>query len=150
MIGMHPFFVSVTEVQHNPATKSLEISFRIFTDDFENTLRMHFPGKKIDLIHPPNNGSMDSLVKTYILQKTKWQVNGQMKTPEFIGFEQIEESIWGYFEITGVPTLNELKIHNPILYEYKKEQINMVHIRNGNSRQSRKLDNPDADWTFTF
>jgi hypothetical protein len=73
-----------------------------------------------------------------------------MKTPEFIGFEQIEESIWGYFEITGVPTLNELKIHNPILYEYKKEQINMVHIRNGNSRQSRKLDNPDADWTFTF
>ena len=30
----HPIYVSVTEIEHNAAEKTLEISCRIFTDDF--------------------------------------------------------------------------------------------------------------------
>ena len=34
----HPLFVSVTEINHNAADKNLEISCKIFIDDFEKTL----------------------------------------------------------------------------------------------------------------
>jgi hypothetical protein len=30
----HPFFISVTEINHNSGDKNLEISCKIFTDDF--------------------------------------------------------------------------------------------------------------------
>jgi hypothetical protein len=150
LLLLHPFFVSVTEINHNAKEKSLEISVRVFTDDFENTLRMFAPNQKVDLMTPPAGGSMDSLVKKYVLQKVTLEVNGQKRIMQYIGFERVEESIWTYFEISGVTELKQLKINNPILYEYRKEQINMIHIINGENRQSRKLDNPVADWTFKF
>ena len=34
----HPIYVSVTEIEHNAKDKTLEISCKIFTDDFEKTL----------------------------------------------------------------------------------------------------------------
>ncbi len=146
----HPFFVSVTEINHNKQDQTLEMSIRIFTDDFENTLRMYAPGKKVDLMNPPAGGSMDSLVKSYLQTKITLEVNGAGKIMQYVGFERVEESVWVYFEITGVPELKKLKIKDPILFEYKKEQINMVHVISGSNRQSRKLDNPVADWEFTF
>jgi hypothetical protein len=150
VVFFHPFFVSVTEINHNQQEESLEISIRVFTDDLENTLRMFAPGKKVDLMNPPANGAMDSLVKSYMLNKIKLEVNGAGKTMQYVGFERVEESIWAYFEIPGVPRLKKLKIKDPILYEYKPEQINMIHVISGGNRQSRKLDNPVADWEFNF
>ena len=34
---MHPFFISVIEVNHNAKDATVEISVRIFNEDFENT-----------------------------------------------------------------------------------------------------------------
>ena len=34
----HPFFVSVTEMNHNAKDKTLEISCKLFADDFEKGL----------------------------------------------------------------------------------------------------------------
>ena len=39
MSAHHPIFVSVTQIDHNATDKTLEISCKIFTDDFEQTLR---------------------------------------------------------------------------------------------------------------
>jgi hypothetical protein len=35
----HPIFVTVTEIEQNIKEKSVEISCKIFTDDFEKALR---------------------------------------------------------------------------------------------------------------
>ena len=35
----HPIYVSVTEIQHNAKDKTLEISCKIFTSDFEAILK---------------------------------------------------------------------------------------------------------------
>ncbi len=147
---LHPFFVSVTEIHHNNQEKTLEISLRVFTDDFENTLKMYAPGQKVDLINPPVVADMDSLINKYVTNKLRIVVNGQPKTLRYVGFERVKESVWCYFEIGQVETLQTIKIHNPVLYEYKKEQINMIHVVDGDKRQSRKLDNPEADWVFRF
>ncbi|HXL58320.1 MAG TPA: DUF6702 family protein, partial [Chitinophagaceae bacterium] len=42
---IHPFFVSMTDINYNSKEKELEISVRIFTDDFENTLRKYHSTK---------------------------------------------------------------------------------------------------------
>jgi len=149
-LWLHPFFVSVTEINHNAAEKTLEISVRTFTDDLENILRERYPNRKVDLINPAAGGAMDTLIKFYLLEKMSFNVNGSGKKPVYIGFERVDESVWSFFEIAGVSELKTLKIHNAVLYDYKPEQINMVHVVKGKERQSRKLDNPEADWEFRF
>ena len=37
-VNPHPIFVSVTEIEHNAVEKTLEISCKLFVDDFEKSL----------------------------------------------------------------------------------------------------------------
>jgi len=139
---MHPFFVSVIEINHNAPEKLLETSVRIFTDDFEKTLKMRFPGKNIDLYQLAANGATDSLMSQYLTEKMSITVNGKPVKFKYIGSERVEESTWCYLEVDGVSSVQSLHISNKILYEYKKEQINMQHVLVNGQRKSYKLDNP--------
>ncbi|MFX6869053.1 DUF6702 family protein, partial [Acinetobacter baumannii] len=64
---IHPFFVSVIEIQHNPKEASAEISVRIFTDDLEKTLQP-YSKEKIDLLKPINKAATDQVLSNYILK----------------------------------------------------------------------------------
>jgi hypothetical protein len=54
--------MSVTEIEHNATAKRLELSCKLFTDDFEKTLRTKYKGT-VDLTHPSNKAAMDKLVR---------------------------------------------------------------------------------------
>jgi hypothetical protein len=41
---LHPFHVSVVEINYNATDKTLEISCKIFTDDFEKVLAQNYKG----------------------------------------------------------------------------------------------------------
>jgi hypothetical protein len=45
----HPIYVSVTEIQHNAKDKTLEISCKIFTSDFEAILKSKTKSSIIDV-----------------------------------------------------------------------------------------------------
>lgn len=147
---LHPFYVSVVEINHNKPEATLETSVRIFTDDFENTLKMRFPNSRVDLYHPERNGATDSLMSRYLREKLALTVNGKPMAWQYIGSERVEESTWCYLEIQQVPVVQTLRVNNKMLYEYKKEQINMHHVLVNGQRKSHKLDNPDSEVTFSF
>ena len=44
----HPLYISVTEISHNPKDKILEISCKVFTNDFEAVLEK-MSGSRVDL-----------------------------------------------------------------------------------------------------
>jgi hypothetical protein len=43
--SLHPYYISVVEINHNATDKSLEISCKIFTNDFETTLEKNYKTK---------------------------------------------------------------------------------------------------------
>jgi hypothetical protein len=65
---VHPLHVSVTEINHNAADKTLEISCKLFTDDFEKVLSQNYK-TKVDLINPPDRPAMDKLVSATLAMK---------------------------------------------------------------------------------
>lgn len=150
LLFWHPFYVSVVELNHNAAEQTLETSVRIFTDDFENTLKMRFPGQKIDLYKTPANAQMDSLISRYLTEKMQVRLNGRVAQLRYLGFERVEESIWCYLEVTGVKSVQQLHISNRMLYEYKREQINMHHVNAAGQKKSYKLNNPETEVDFQF
>ena len=79
----HPFHVSVIEINHNAADKTLEISCKIFTDDFEKVLAKNYKAKT-DLINPPDKAAMDTLIKKYILSHLLIKADGRPVVIQYV------------------------------------------------------------------
>jgi hypothetical protein len=146
---MHPIYVSVTEIQHNAKDKTLEISCKIFTSDFEAILKSKSKSK-INLLQPSDKTLMESLVNQYIQQHLKIKVDGILKPMEFLGYEQNEDAIQSYFEIDNVSNLKKIDVQDDILYEYKSEQISIIHVIVNGNRKSTKLVNPDNSLSLNY
>ena len=146
---IHPFYVSMTDINYNDKNKSLEISVRIFTDDFENTLKKNHKDK-IDILHPANQELMNNYVSTYIQQHLQLKVNDKSVKLSFVGYEQQSESIWTYFEVDNIDNVTKVAIMNNLLHEYNTNQINMMHIKVKDEEKSNKLNYPETTVTFTF
>jgi len=145
----HPIFVSVTEIEHNVAEKTLEISCKIFTDDFETTLRKKYNGK-IDLIDAKVRSSMNPIVNDYIQKHLKLVVDGKPVTLQFLGFEQQEEGIVSFYEVKNIIQVKKVEVVNDLLYEYKPQQMEIIHVTVNGERKSNRLNNPDAKAEFLF
>ena len=147
--GSHPIFVSVTEIEHNTKDKTLEISCKIFTDDFEKTLRQAYK-TYVDLLKPKDKNAMNKLVADYVQKHLQLKVDGKPATLQFLGYEQDEEGIISYYQVNNIATVKKLDITDNILFEYKKEQLSIIHTTVNGNKQSTKLLNPDDKASFEF
>ena len=145
----HPIFVSVTEIEQNVKDQTLEISCKIFTDDLERALRKN-NRQKIDLLDTLLKTSMYGVVNNYIQAHLKIFVDGKPAKMNFLGFEQQEEGISGYFQVDKINSIKEISVTDNILYECQSQQINLLHVTVNGKRQSTKLNNPDDHALFKF
>lgn len=145
----HPIYVSVTEIEHNAKDKTLEISCKIFTDDFEKTLRSTYK-TYVDLLKPKDKNAMNKLVADYVQKHLLIKVDGKAATLQFLDYEQDEEGIVSYYQVNNIAAVKKLDITNNILFEYKKEQISIIHSSVNGNKKSTKLINPDDKVIFEF
>jgi hypothetical protein len=145
----HPFHVGVIEIQHNAKTQSLELSFKLFTDDFEKALSNRFK-TPIDLISPARHASMDSLVARYIRENFSLTVGEKRYVSRYLGFEQEKEAVFAYVEYPEIASVNGLQADCSLLYETFEDQINIFHVTMGGERKSSKLGNPARRIEFRF
>ena len=107
-LWLHPFYISMTDIVYKPGAKTLQFSVRLFTDDFEKTLRKSCKSK-VDLSDKDSKATMNPLVQQYILQHLKINVNGRDVILTFNGYQKEEESTWSFFEVAGISHLSQLK-----------------------------------------
>ena len=143
----HPYYISMTDINHNAKNKTVEVSVRIFTDDFEKTLRKNC-SCKVDLSSKGDKVAMGKLINAYITEQLHIQLDGKEKVLVYKGYQQEEESIWTYFEISAVNSLQKIELVNTILHDYRQEQINMIHIHANGNEQTEKLDYPESKWSI--
>jgi len=146
--SLHPIYVSVTEIEHNAKDKTLEISCKIFTGDLEAVLRKNNK-IKIDLLAPADKKAMEVLVSNYIQQHLKIIVNEKPVLLSFVGYEQNEETIQSYFQVDEVKSIKSMEVQDNILYEYKSEQISIIHVIVDGKRKSMKLNNPEERFKYS-
>lgn len=145
----HPFFVSVTEVEHNAQDKTLEISSKIFTDDLEAVLLKNY-GTLVDFKKTNEKASQDKLVADYLKKHLVLKADGKPLNLDYVGFEEEREAIWVYCQVTGVATVKKLEMDISILHDYTNSQINLVHATVGGDRKSNKLDYPKRTVVFEW
>ena len=82
---LHPFYVSVIDINHNTKEESVEMSIRIFTQDLEETLQKYSTAK-IDMVHPTNKAVLDKQIKvlSFILLFTISKFNFTFSSKEHL------------------------------------------------------------------
>lgn len=138
----HPFFVTVTEVEYSNKSKELGMSIKAYPDDLEETLRK-FSGKKYDVIQGDKK-QVSPAIEEYLKKHLSIKLNGINKPYQFLGYEIDRESVLMYCSITNQPGVKSIEIFSDMMYEYKPEQTNIVHIKLDEKRESFRLTSPDT------
>lgn len=144
--ALHPFYVSMIEINHNAKEKTAEISVRIFTEDLENTLKK-YGNTKIDILNPANKALADKLLNDYLQHKLQIKLNEKAVTLHYLGYEKQMESIWTYLEIKDVVNISKVAVSCSLLYDYQDKQSNIFHIKANGKEKSYKLDYPETNFT---
>ncbi|RYG00720.1 MAG: hypothetical protein EOO02_14300 [Chitinophagaceae bacterium] len=145
----HPLHVSVTEINHNETDKTLEISCKMFTDDFERILTQQYK-TKVDLINPPDRAAMEKIVSDFILRHVSIKTDGRPAKLIYLGYEKDNDAIYSYFQADDIKAVKKLEISTNIFHDLFTDQINLVHVIVGGKRKSYKLDYPQKDAQFNF
>ncbi len=145
----HPFYVSVVEINYNGKDKALEISCKVFTNDFETTLGKFVNGK-IDLADPKTKSVADKAIEGYIVKHLQIKLDGQPVPFQFVGAENEAEATWSYFQAGNINAVKKIEITDTMLYESYEAQINIIHVSVNGIRKSTKLGNPDSRAIFEF
>ena len=146
---LHPFFVSVIDINHNEKEATIEISVRCFTNDLEKMIAADTK-TTIDLSQASQKNKGDALLKAYLTKRLNLSVNGNKSTLDYVGFEIQKESTWTYFEIKNIKKLNQLNVLCEVLFGVNDQQINIFHVNAKGVRKSYELIFPKNATQFNF
>lgn len=145
----HPFHVSVAEINHNAKDKTLEISCKIFTDDFEDALTKKYKAN-VDLVQPKDKPAMDKLVSDYISNHLSIKADDKNAVMNYIGFEVENEAVYVYLQVNDVPVLKKASVTDTILHDLFTDQTEIIHVIVNGNRKSMKIDYPVSQALFQF
>ena len=145
----HPLYITVTDINHNAKDRTLEISCKMFTNDFEAVLEKTAHAK-VDLSDVKSKAANDKLIADYVEKHLLLKVDGHAVTLQFIGSEKEEDGTWSYFQVNNVPSVKKLEVNNNLLYDGFSQEINIMHAAAAGVKKSTRLDCPAAAASFEF
>ena len=111
------FYSSMTKVDYLEASKTLKFTTKMNTSHISDAIKIN-----------PNTAGFEAEVKKYVNNNFDLYVNGGAKTLTFTGSQVNGESVWVYFEASGVTDISSIKIKNTILLSTFPKQFNLVNI----------------------
>lgn len=111
------FFSSMTKADYVEGSKTLKFTTKMNTTHVSDAIKIN-----------PNTAGFEAEVKKYVNNNFDVYVNGAAKPLTFTGSQVNGESVWVYFEATGIDDINTLKIKNSILLGAYPKQVNVMNI----------------------
>ncbi len=139
----HDFYVSITEIDYNDQSKSLEVSLKIFADDIERVIEEK-EGVKLNIGEINENEKCGQYLNAYIKEHFVINVDGEEKVLEYLGHEmEKRDAVWTFFEVFDVDQPSEIKIENTILVNEYEGQQNIVYYGKSEGRPHTLMMNKD-------
>jgi hypothetical protein len=142
----HPFFVSVTEIKYKPEEKLLQISSKLFFDDFEAAVKKDLNLQGFNIMFPKDSALADTYIKTYFLKHLTVLENNKPIAFNYLGYEIQKEAAWVYLEAENIEMPSKLSIVNTLVCDYSDKQNNIVQLKGFKKEQNKNLNCEDPVW----
>ncbi|HMQ75060.1 MAG TPA: hypothetical protein PKE21_00095 [Flavobacteriales bacterium] len=123
-LSVHDFFVSILTIRHAPATRTLDLTWRITAHDIEHALENVAPLK---LGSDREHLKADSILNAYFLQHLVLMQEKQLNWT-WIGKELDGETLYCYLQVDSIASPKDLLVQNTLLQDLFYEQQNLVHV----------------------
>jgi hypothetical protein len=126
----HKFYVSVTNISYSDKDRSIQITSRIFIDDFENVLQERY-GIETHLATDAETSLANEYIEKYLRTKFLMFIDGEKEDYIFLGKKYDNDIMICYLEIPEVPIaeVKSLEVQNELLTDLFDEQQNVVHFK---------------------
>tara|TARA_R110000823_G_scaffold288314_1_gene406506 strand:+ start:15 stop:533 length:519 start_codon:yes stop_codon:yes gene_type:complete len=133
----HKFYISVTSVEYSDKDRALQITTRIFIDDFEKVLQERY-GIKGSLATREESDMADAYIEKYLRTKFMVEINDRPVDFDFLGKEYDNDIMICYLEVPKIDmsTATSISVENEVLMDIFEEQKNVVHFKLGNQKKS--------------
>lgn len=138
-LAAHPIHVTLTTIDLNPKTQALEISCKIFADDFEAAVnRANNVTLKLGSDRELQNATV--LLFNYVKQHLRVDINGKPVTNMVLIGKEVEgEAVWMYIEVPSALASGAVKrvgLHNTLLHDLYDDQSNLMNLSIQGQRKS--------------
>ena len=132
--AVHKFYVSVTQIDFVPKKQRIEITTRIFIDDFEKVLKKKY-NQDFYLSTKKEVPETNDYIQKYLEEKFKLVINNKPYKVTFITKEVEDDVLICYLKVQFSEKITTFEIYNSVLTEMFSEQKNIVHTDiNGNKK----------------
>jgi hypothetical protein len=132
--ALHAYHSTITELRYNAAKKQLELSVKVFTDDFEKALSQGQP-KPVSLTEA---GPRPLITADAYFQRTL-----QLSTPagarlplQLLGMQAENDGYWFYCKVPLPGPVAGVKLRQTVLLDAFPDQMNIVNIEANDKKQS--------------
>lgn len=139
---LHPYHVSVCEVVYSKESEAVQITHRIFLDDFEEALTEFTQLEDFVLLEDSLHSHQ--AIEQYFRKNFSIVVNGAQSKYTYLGSEVEDDLVWCYLEVTNVASLESIEMVNTVLTEIFDDQKNLVHYKIGGEKKSFILTKSDV------
>lgn len=134
----HKYYLSLTQIEYNQESKSLEIIINVFMDDIELALNKDY-NIDMQLTTKLELENCDEYFSKYLKDKLHFKLQNEEFAFNYLGKEYEGDLVYFYLEIPNVDTPQPLEVHNQILLQHFEDQQNVVKLKVGKKRKSKIL-----------
>ena len=132
--ALHAYHTTLTELRYNAAKKQLELSVKVFTDDFEKALSQ---GQSAPVNFTDAGPRPLALTAAY-LQRTL-QVSTPAGAPlplQVLGLQAENDGYWLYCKVPLPGPVPGVKLRQAMMLEVFGDEVNIVNIEANGKKQS--------------
>lgn len=122
---VHKYYISVTQINYIEQSSAIQITSRLFIDDFENVLKLKY-NKAIVLAEKNEPETINGYINNYLKDKIKITINNQPVAFNFIGKEYDGDIVRCYLEVENILNIDSMAITNKVLFDLQSDQQNIV------------------------
>lgn len=123
---LHKFYVSLCQIRFVQEESSVQVTLKIFTDDFEKALS-EFSERDVRIGDAPDT-TLNGLMKVYLQQHLKVEADGHTLPLSFLGSEVEQDVTWCYLEGNDTAKPQQVKVYSDLLTEVYPDQVNIVNV----------------------
>ena len=132
--ALHAYHSTITELRYNAAKKQLELSVKVFTDDFEKALSQGQPTH----VNLTEAGARPLVLASAYLGRTL-QVSTTAGVPlqlQVLGMQAENDGYWFYCKVPLPGPVSGVKLRQAALLDAFSDQMNIVNIEANGQKQS--------------
>jgi len=145
-VHLHPVHASILNIDYSNGKPDIELSFKIFTSDFELAIAHNY-NVVLNLGKPNENPDINKQIDKYFSYLFTIQINNHSPSKlVYIKKETNEDATWFHFKIPVTGKFKDLLVRNLLIMDIYEDQTNLMILEINGKETGYRFDYKNREY----